>query len=110
MSPAEPASVGAVSAELSPSITSLVLPYYAIRSRRASGSRVTLKSFLVVWTQHRKELELSRLCKEFVVSFEPGFLIGELQVNVEILSIVPILIEIKYVWIVSADVKMIINS
>lgn len=44
------------------------------------------------------------------MSFKPSFLIRQFQVNVEILAVLPILVKEKYVGIVIADVKMIVDA
>jgi hypothetical protein len=64
----------------------------------------------IVFAQHCEELEFGRLRKKFFVPFEPGLLIREFQVNIQVLASGPILIKIKYVGIVSANVKMIVDT
>jgi hypothetical protein len=63
-----------------------------------------------VFAQHGEEPEFCGLRQEFVMAFEPGLLIRQFQMNVEILASSPIFVEVKDVRIVFADVKVIVNA
>jgi hypothetical protein len=65
---------------------------------------------LVVLAQHGEKLEFCGFRQKFIVPLEPGLLIRQFQMNVEILPGSPILVEIEYVGIIIANVKMIVDA
>jgi hypothetical protein len=60
--------------------------------------------------QHRKISKFRGFGQKLIVALKPGLLIGQFQMNVEILTCPPILVEIKYVWIIIADMEMIVDA
>lgn len=63
-----------------------------------------------VFAQHCEELEFCRLYQKLVVAFEPGLLVRQFQVNVEILAGSPVFVEVKYVGIIVPDVKVVVDA
>src|SRR6202521_1322923 len=63
-----------------------------------------------VFAEHGEEPEFCGLRQKLVMSFEPGLLIRQFQMNVEILASSPIFVEVKDVRIFFADVKVIVNA
>ena len=65
---------------------------------------------LVVAAQHVEKLEFRGFRQKFIVPLEPGLLIRQFQMKIEILPCSPILVEIEYVWIIIANVEMIVDA
>ena len=65
---------------------------------------------LIVLTEHSEKFELYGPAQEFIVSCEPTLLVRQFQVRVEVLAVSPVFVEVKHVWIVFADVKMVVNA
>jgi hypothetical protein len=64
----------------------------------------------IVLAQHGEESKFCGLGQKFIVALKPSFLIRQFQMNVEILASAPIFIKIKYIWIVIADVEMVLDA
>ena len=65
---------------------------------------------LTVFAKHSEEPEFCGLRQKLVMAFEPGLLIRQFQMKIEILPRSPILVEIEYVWIIIANVEMIVDA
>jgi len=67
------------------------------KSTACSDPRNRRGGFLLfaVFAEHREEIEFCGLRQKLVMSFEPGLLIRQFQMNVEILASSPIFVEVK---------------
>jgi hypothetical protein len=71
--------------------------------------RVHLRSKFKL-TQHGEIPKFCGFGQKLIMTLKPGLLIRQFQMNLEILAGSPILIEVKYVGIIIADVKMIVDA
>jgi hypothetical protein len=82
-----------------------------LRMQEPTGTAAgTFDLLLVVLAQHAEKSKLGRFRQKFIVALKPGLLIRQFQMNVEIPAGSPILIEVKYIGIILANVKMIVDA
>jgi hypothetical protein len=85
------------------------LAYPSATNGHANEKQCSYLLFIVL-AQHREERKFCGLRQELIVALKPCLLVRQFQMNIEILASSPILVEEKYIGIIVADVKMIVDA